>query len=180
MKKFAFLMAAILLAGCGGSGNAPPVTPPGSSLTGTYSLTGFTVNYSSGTSINEHSSVVTSWYGAMKIGPSTISQYFIVNNVPMAVTGPVTITWTNPSLAGIAHVTDQSGTHDLSFSISGNDLTTYSGVTQSGTQGITFEEWDYWVKISDAFSPTREEDDKRQENMTANTGVLWIGSILNP
>lgn len=149
--------AAFTMVGCGsgggdGGGIAPPVTPPGESLQGTYSLTGFQVNYSNGASFNEHSSIITSWSGTMKIGTNTISQTFVLNGTTGGGSGTLTITWTTDNVAGIAHVTDQSGTHDVAFTISGNDLTTYSGIVQSGTPGLTVEEWDYWTKVSDSFA----------------------------
>jgi len=164
--------------GGGGGGSGPPVTPPSQSLQGTYSLTGFQVNYSNGTTIDEHSSVITSWSGTMKIGTDSFSQSIVINNIPLAVSGSATISWITPNVSGIAHVTDPSGSHDVAFTISGNDLSTYSGVVQSGTPGLTFEEYDYWTKVSDSLSPAKESSVTEKSDEPAYTGKHWIGELL--
>ena len=175
------VVAAMVMVSCGGGGggaSAPPVTPPSQSLQGTYTLTGFDVVYSSGTTINENSPSITSWSGTMKIGTSSFSQSFEVNGMPLAVSGSATISWITPNVSGIAHVTDLSGTHDVSFTISGNDLSTYSGVVPSG--GLTFEEWDYWTKVSDSLAPVREGSVTEKTEESVNPGKYWIGELLTP
>jgi len=176
-------MFALVGFGCGGGGgggDTPPVTPPSQSLQGTYSLVGFDLDYSNGTTINENSPVITSWSGTMKIGTDTISQSFVINNTPFAATGTATITWTTAGVAGIAHITDQTGTHDVAFTISGNNLTTYSGVMDSGTPGITVEEYDHWNKISDSLSPEREGSVTEKSDEQAFTGKHWIAELFVP
>jgi hypothetical protein len=157
------VIAMVAMAGCGGGGggaadSAPPVTTASQSLLGTYSFVGFDVNYSNGTTvvnINETSPAVTSWSGTMEFGADTLSQSFFIDNTPVALAGSVTITWITPNESGIAHVTDKNGTHDLSFTISGNNLTTYSGVKKYGSPELTVEEYNYWVKVSDSTPPAR-------------------------
>jgi hypothetical protein len=174
------VMVMVSCGGGGGGGSAPPVTPPSQSLQGTYSLVGFDLIYSNGTSIDEHSPVITSWSGTMKIGTSTVSQSFVINNTPFAVTGTSTITWITAGATGIAHVTDQSGTHDVAFTISGNNLTTYSGIIESGTPGITVEEYDHWIKISDSLSPVREGSVTEISDEPVLTGKHWIAELFVP
>ena len=164
--------------GGGDSGPNPIVTPPGQSLQGTYMLTGFQVDYSNGVTITDNSSSVISWSGTMQIGTSSISQSFMINNIPLSVSGSATITWVTTSVSGIAHVTDSSGTHDIAFTISGNDLSTYSGVVQSNIPGVTFEEWDYWTKVSDSLSPEREIRFAEKPVEPEYAGIHWIGEFL--
>ncbi len=85
----------------------------------------------------------------MEFGTGTLSQSFSINSTPTALTGSVAITWIQEGVAGIAHVADAYGTHDLNFTISGNTLTTYSGVIPYGSPNLTVEEYNYWTKVSD-------------------------------
>jgi hypothetical protein len=186
MKRLVLaLILGISLYGCGGGGGdgdggSPAVTPPNEDLTGTYSLTAFTVKFSDGTIVDQNSSTITSWSGTMKIGDTTFTQSFVINDTPIALTGTATITWTS-STTGIAHVTEQSGLeHDVYFSISGNDLTTYSGIIQSGTPGLTFEEWDYWLKVSDTLEILKRPEELEKEAEKIIHRPKWIGEILNP
>ena len=115
----------------------------------------------------------------MKIGSAYFTQSIVVNNTPVAMTGTATITWLT-STSGIVHVTDQSGTHDLSFSISGNYLTTYSGIVQTSTPGLTFEEWDVWLKVSDSLEILEEPEKlEKNENQKMTNFPMWIGEVLN-
>ena len=174
------------MASCGGGGGgsaSPAVTAPSKSLHGTYSFVGFDLDYSNGTTkvtINENSPVITSWSGTMEFGPDTLSQSFVINNTFIELTGTVTITWTTDGVTGIAHVTDKSGTHDLPFTISGNNLTTYSGVVQYGSPGLTVSEYDYWTKVSDSISPVRKGSVTEKSDEPANTGKHWIAELLLP
>jgi len=88
----------------------------------------------------------------MEFGANTLSQYFDINNTPTGLTGTVTITWITAGVTGIVHVIDTLGTHDLFFTISGDDLITYSGVIQYGSPNLTVEEYNYWKKVSDSIS----------------------------
>jgi hypothetical protein len=153
------------------------VTPPGVSLIGTYSLTGFEAVFSNGVTIKEDSSVITSWSGTMIIGPTT-TQSIVVNGTPVAATGTVTITWITPGVAGVFHITDQTGTHDASFTISGNNLTTYGTDFQSGVPGITYDESDHWVKVSDSVVSAVQRSDNAEDQMPRR--AWWIGEILDP
>jgi len=126
-------------------------TPPTQSITGTYSLKAFTVKYSNGVIMTEKDASAS---GTMKIGASTISQSMTLNGVSAGMSGSYSITYGNGTTAGALNVTNYSGTHShLSFSISGNDLTTYSGVVSLNST-ITFEEWDIWEKNSDSVQST--------------------------
>jgi len=157
------VVAVLGMVGCGGgdvaSGSASPdtasITAPSRSLQGTYSFVGFDVNYSNGTTVvnvNENSPSITSWSGTMEFGTNTLSQSFDINDNPVELTGTVTITWITEGVAGIAHVTGPSGTHDLSFTISGDNLIIYSGLIPYGSPGLTVEEYNYWKKVSDSVS----------------------------
>lgn len=181
-----FCIAGVLaMAGCGGGGgtaeNGPRVTSPSRSLQGTYSFVGFDVNYSNGTTVinvNENSPAIASWSGTMEFGTGTLSQSFSINSTPTALIGTVTVTWITEGVAGIAHVTDAFGTHDLNFTISGNTLTTYSGVIPYGTPDVTVEEYDYWIKVSDSHSPATESSVRGKTVDTAHTGKHWVAELL--
>ena len=177
------LFAMASCGGDGGGGSVPSVTAPSRSIQGTYSFVGFDVDYSNGTTVttvNENSPVITSWSGTMEFGPNTFSQSFIINNKLIYLTGTVTINWTTAGVTGIAHITDNSGTHDLPFTISGTNLTTYSGVMQYGSPGLTVEEYDYWTKVSDSFSPVMEGSVTEKSDGPANNGKHWIAELLAP
>jgi hypothetical protein len=177
------VFAMVRCGGGGGGGSAQPVTAPGHRLQGTYSFVGFDVNYSDGTTvttINENSPAITSWSGTMEFGTNTISQFFVINDTAISLTGTVTITWVTSGVTGIAHVTDKSGTHDLPFTISGDNLTTYSGVRKYGTSGSTVEEYDYWTKISDSISPVREGSVTEKSGEPVHTGKHRIAELLVP
>jgi hypothetical protein len=182
------VVAVFAMASCGGGGGGlggsePPVTSPSQSLQGTYSFVGFDLEYSNGTTritINENSSVISSWSGTMEFGPNTLSQSFVIDNTPISLTGTVTITWVTEGVSGVAHVTDKLGTHDLPFTISGNTLTTYSGVIPYGSPGLTVEEYDYWIKISDSTSPATKSSVTEKSDEPAYTGKHWIAELLVP
>jgi hypothetical protein len=189
MKRFIGLfvigvVALFAMASCGGGeggGSAPSVTAPSRSLQGTYSFVGFDVNYSNGTTgvnINENSSSITSWSGTMEFGTDTLSQSFVINDKPIALSGTVAITWITEGVTGIAHVTDAAGTHDLPFTISGDTLTTYSGVVPYGSPGLTVEEYNYWRKISDSISPASKAGVTVKSEGPGHTGQHWIAELL--
>lgn len=181
------VFAVFAMVSCGGDGDGgrsdSSVTAPSQRLQGTYSFVGFDLDYSNGTTvvtINENSPVITSWSGTMEFGTNTLYQSFVINNKPISLTGTVTITWTTVGVAAIAHVTDKLGTHDLPFTISGNTLTTYSGVIQYGTPGLTVQEYDYWTKVSDSISPVRESSVTEKSDEPTYTGKHWIAELLVP
>ena len=187
------VVAVFAMAGCGGgdggsAANEPSVTPlsvtpPSQSLQGRYAFVGFDLEYSNGTTsvtINESSPVLSSWSGTMEFGANTLSQSFVIDNTATFLTGTVTITWTTAGVSGIAHVTDNSGTHDLPFTISGNTLTTYSGVVPYGSPGLTVQEFDYWIKISDSVSPETKGSVTERSDVPAYSGKRWIAELLVP
>ena len=175
------------MAGCGGGdgsvASGPSVTPPSQNLQGMYAFVGFDLEYSNGTTsvkINESSPVLASWSGTMEFGANTLSQSFLIDNTATFLTGTVTITWTTAGVSGIAHVTDKLGTHDLPFTISGNTLTTYSGAIPYGSPGLTVEEYDYWMKISDSVSPATKGSVTERSAEPASSGKRWIAELLVP
>jgi len=181
------VVAVFAMVGCGGGGvgggSETPVTPPSQSLQGTYSFVGFDLEYSNGTTritINENSPAISSWSGTMEFGTNTLSQSFVIDNTPISLTGTVTVTWITEGVSGIAHVTDILGTHDLPFTISGNTLTTYSGVIPYGSPGLTVEEYDYWIKVSDTTSPATKGSVTEKSHEPAYTGKHWIAEFLVP
>jgi hypothetical protein len=180
------MVAVFAMAGCGGGGGgegAPSVTAPSKSIHGTYSFVGFDLDYSNGTTtitIDENSPVITSWSGTMEFGPDTLSQSFVINDTSIFLTGTVTITWITDGVSGIAHVTDESGTHDLPFTISGSNLTTCSGVIPYGSPGLTVAEYDYWTKVSDAVPPAREGIVAGKSIEPAHAGKHWVAELLPP
>ena len=140
--------AILLIAGCGGGGGgggggtvelcfqewdhwlADTLNPPTSSnLEDTYDLIGFDVDvWEDGVFLGTLDETdVSSYSGTMDIQPTTITQYFTIEGSSDSITGSYTVTVTSPT-SGIFHLTDQSGTHDADFSISGNVLTTDSGL----------------------------------------------------
>jgi len=167
--------------GDGGGGSTPAVTAPSHSLQGTYSFVGFDVDYSNGATkvtVNENSPSISSWSGTMEFGTDTLSQTFVINDTVIFLTGTVTITWTTAGVAGIAHVTDDSGTHDLRFTISGTTLTTYSGVVPYGSPGLTVEEYDYWTKVSDSVSPATRGSVTERSDEPPYPGKRRIHEVL--
>jgi hypothetical protein len=178
-------VALLAMAGCGGGdgggGSAPAVTAPSRSLQGTYSFAGFDVDYTNGATrvtVNENSPSITSWSGTMEFGADTLSQTFVINDTVISLTGTVTITWTTPGVAGIAHVAGDSGTHDLRFTISGTTLTTYSGVVPYGSPGLTVEEYDYWTKVSDSVSPATRGSVTERPDEPSYPGKHRIHEVL--
>ena len=106
----------------------------------------------------------------MKLGTETMGQSIVINNTTVKASGTYTITYTKETTEGIFHVTDATGNHDVSFTISGNKLTTYSGVVNLGG-GITYEEWDTWEKESDSFESVASE------KIEGNNGEKLSGCI---
>jgi hypothetical protein len=178
MKRAAWILVASVLIGCGGGGGGGDavVTPPSESLRGRYSLSGFHIVYSDGTVVDD-TDLAVPWSGSMTIANGTISQTYMINGTTLSPSGTMTVSWIDNN-SGTFHITDTSGTTDADFTISGLDLTTYSGVVDSGIAGVTFEEWDYWTKTSDSFAPETQEQVRRQEAPLAHPGSRWIGGIV--
>ena len=153
---FYFLVVIFLAIGCGGGGGdggggnivVPTVTPPSQSLVGTYKLNGFKINYSNGVTATEKN--FTSFSGTMKIVGNRMAQTIVIANNTVNAGGYFSITYTNGTSEGILHITDDIGgiKHDASFATSGNLFHVYSGVLRA-SNGLLYEEWDYWEKTSD-------------------------------
>ena len=178
MKKtlsVCFLIVVFLAVGCGGGGDGggsivEPVTPPSQNPIGTYRLNGFKINYSNGVTVTEKN--FTSFSGTLKIGVNSYVQSITLNNQTFPSSGLYSITFTNGTSEGIIHITDETGTYDVSFASSGNLFHTYGkGVIN---EGLAYEQWDYWEKISDKVgmvSGMVEERDTPSE-------FKFIGEIL--
>ena len=174
-------VAVFLLVGCGGGGggsseSAAP-SPPGDEhpvLTGTYVLTGFTVKYSSGLVVNEHSATVKSFSGTTKIAPASFTQVVSLNGDTYRANGTLTVEWTSAT-AGVMHVKDVM-VHDVFFTLVGNNMSTYSGV-QPYAEGGTFEEWEDWKKVSASYASEGSSSSIKSE--TTETGsFLWMADLL--
>ena len=160
--SFLGLTLLILLMSCGGSGGdstpaptptpttiVPTLTPPAKNIVGTYVLRGFIERYSDGETVTQDD--FSSFSGTMVIGTDMISQSWVVNDEsPVESTTTYSIEYTDGTSVGIFHLTDSSGTYyyDVSFSISDNTLSIYSGVVPL-EDGRTVEELDTWEKTSD-------------------------------
>jgi len=179
-SKFAWLIFTaliMLVTGCGSSGSdgnsGPAVTPPSSSLIGTYNLATFRVEFSNGTVYipNNFPNVT----GTMVIDASTLTQDFVIQGNSVSASGQYSVTFSNAEHSqGNFSITDNSGTHDISFTISGIDLTTYSGVFQV-SPSVTAEEWDTWRKTSDVPPAPPFPDRSESED-----GYWWIFKSLGP
>jgi hypothetical protein len=167
--SFYLLTVIFLFQGCGGGGgdsSGQSVTPTTENITGTYTLRDFTVKFSNGEvrTGDDYSS----FSGAMKLGPQSISQSFRVGDTPIAISGTYTITYTNGTSAGIFHVTQSTGSYDMAFSTSRNQLSTYY-------VDSNYEEWDSWEKTSNSFeSVTNETIEKQNDKSLFGT----IGKII--
>lgn len=174
---FVVFLATILWTCGGGGGGGGEVTPPSQSLTGTYRLIGFTIAYSDGSTFTEYD--FSGWSGTLIIDDPTWTESIVIQGMSAHITGTATITWTTPNTEGIAHLTDPSGTHDVQFTISGNEFDTYSGVMESTIPGTTFEEWNYWIKVSNSISSASVRSMHQQEDQTTRTDAFWIGDLIS-
>ena len=64
------------------------------------------------------------------------------------------------------------------FTMNGNDLTTYSGVTPLSGTTITYEEWDHWTRISNTASVQTQALAPEEEGEAKSLG--WIAEHLVP
>jgi len=178
----------LMLISCGGGGSSsssssgPTVTPPTQNITGTYTIAGFIVKYSNGTIYTEKN--FSQFSGTMKIGMNTLSQSVSLNNTPSAVSATYSITYTQGTSVGTLHFTEDSGKkHDASFVITNNNFETYSGIV-SASNGLTYEEWDIWVKTSDIIGIVTEpvEDqkvkDQKVEDQKNESHFWFIGELI--
>ncbi len=142
----------ITLSACGGGGGgSEAVTPPTISLLGTYNLTGFDIDFYDGLfymgSLAETD--FSSWSGEMKIGLTTFNQSFVLEGVVGGTSGTYVITYTSGTSVGYATVNDGGTIYTIGFSITGNNITTFTS-GYDPVLGWDWEEWDYWVKTSDS------------------------------
>jgi len=147
--------AILLLAGCGGGGGgsnpctgseglvcfqewdqwmADILNPPTSSnLVDTYTLLGFDVNIcmdGDRVDVFDENDVL-SWSGNMDIQATTITQNVTVEGDSTLVSGNYTVSAADTT-SGTFNITGGSGSYDIDFSISGNVLTTDSGLVCIG------------------------------------------------
>lgn len=179
MKKrlLTAVLAASLLVGCGGGGGGdstpPPVVNP-SVLYGTYALSGFDVKYSNGVFVDETNPVVKSYGGTMRIRPDGyVYQSVTLNGSTEVVSGYVNIVW---DTASSGRFLGANNVLLATFTMSGNDLTTYSGVTPLSGTNLTYEEWDYWHKTSNSYAP---EVESLTPEVEQHGGYKWLGELLN-
>jgi len=178
-SKFAgliFTVLVMLLTGCGGSGGneiyGPVVTPPSINLIGKYNLTKFRVEFSDGTTYTPSNLNVS---GTMVIDAITFAQDLTIQGNPFSASSPYSVTFTNADQTqGYFTFNDNNVTRTVSFTISGFDLTTYSGVFQV-SPSVTAEEWDTWRKISDVLQAPPLADRSESED-----GYWWIFKSLGP
>ena len=186
MRKLSVLLFSLLI-GCGGGGGggdgSSAVTAPVASpdnLHGTYALTGFDVKYSDGTFIDETNQIVKSFSGTMKISDTNyISQSVTLNGSSDSVSGYVDILWKDKTYtsAGFYVVGTNILICTIDITTDGEYLTTYSsGNTVSGTT-ITYQEWDYWQKVSNSFA-LKSETPVQEQDAKANS-MVWVADLLH-
>jgi len=181
-SKFAcliFMVLVMLLTGCGSSGGneiyGPVVTPPSINLIGKYNLTTFRVEFSDGNTWTPSDLKVS---GKMIIDSSTLTQDLTINDFPwLSVSNQYDVTFTDADhTQGVFTFINNNSTHTVSFTISGMDLTTYSGVYEvSPDPYVTAKEWDTWRKISDVPQAPPLADRSESED-----GYWWIFKSLRP
>ncbi|HJV66766.1 MAG TPA: hypothetical protein VJ550_13590 [Geomonas sp.] len=117
-----------------------PTIPPSDSLFGTYTLSGFEIYYTTGSSITSTSPSITSFSGTFKLySNNTASQTITVNGAQVNINA----SWSyNAATQQFTFVAFPSGaTSVLTVSFSGNVLTTACPSTG-------FTEYDHWTKTS--------------------------------
>jgi len=136
-----FTVLIIFITGCGSSSSGDV------NLIGTYDLTNFLVKFSDGTIYTPNDLDVS---GTMVIDAISITQNLTIEGIPQPPSsGQYTVTFTNADQTqGYFTFNDNNVTRTVIFTISGVNLTTYSGVFQV-SPSVTAEEWDTWRKISD-------------------------------
>jgi hypothetical protein len=116
-----------------------PTIPPNDSLFGTYTLSGFEITYSSGTTITSSSPSITSFSGTFMLNSDhTASQNVTVNGIPVNISA----TWSyNAVTKKFTFVSSSGATTVATLSFTDNVLT-----TTCPTSGFT--EIDHWTKTS--------------------------------
>jgi hypothetical protein len=149
------------------------ILPPSSKISGTYILKDFYVLYSNGT-VYTNSDFEAS--GTMEIGSSGMYQAVSVGGNQVAFQGTYQPRYTYQKRDGLFAISDYSGTHGVLFWINGDDLNTFSGVVPLGN-GITSQEWDYWMKVGESVSRVSSSHSiPLMENTFLGAG---IGKLLN-
>ena len=148
------LIIGLFTLGCGGGGDdgggavnpsGPTVTPPSQNIGGTYTFRSIRGKYSDGTTFTEKD--YTSISGVLVIGVYDMEQYMVVNGTVSDTHARYAVTYINGTVEGFFHLTTWTSQRDLSFAISGNYLTTYTGAISAG-DGLTVEQWVTWEKTS--------------------------------
>jgi hypothetical protein len=142
-------------------------------IRGTYVLDSFIVKYSNGQVITDDDITAN---GSWIIGDGFMNQNMLVGNIQISMSGTYSLFYTNGTTEGYFRVTDTTGTHDIYFWISGNQITTYSGVISLGN-GITYEEWDTWTKMNNYIQGVSSQDTEKQR-LSGHSNFQWIGDIL--
>lgn len=158
----------ILIASCGSNHDKPS-----GNLIGTYNLSDFRVEFSNGTTFTPDNLNV---FGMMVIDASSITQNLTIEGTNLSSSGEYTVTFISAvNSLGILTITGSSGTtYEVSFTISGPELRTYSGIKEVDSS-LTVEEWDTWRKISDVPQAPSLTDRSESED-----GYWWIFKSLVP
>jgi hypothetical protein len=116
-----------------------PTIPPNDSLFGTYTLSGFEITYSSGTTITSSSPSITSFSGTFMLNSDhTASQNVTVNGIPVNISA----TWSyNAVTKKFTFVSSSGATTVATLSFTDNVLTTTCPTS-------VFTEIDHWTKTS--------------------------------
>jgi hypothetical protein len=144
-------------------------TPPCFNQIGAYRLTSFLVVYSNGSIMSDKNTDVS---GTMKIGDNSLEQSLTLNGQPIYIKGSYRQKYASDG-GGAASVTDSYGAHTLAFWTSNLELTTYSGIIRLNN-GVTYEEWDHWSKVSDDSTSAAQ----RTECEECWAPFQWVGSLL--
>jgi hypothetical protein len=116
-----------------------PTIPPNDSLFGTYTLSGFEITYSNGTTITSSSPSITSFSGTFMLNSDhTASQNVTVNGIPVNISA----TWSyNAVTKKFTFVSSSGATTVATLSFTDNVLTTTCPTS-------VFTEIDHWTKTS--------------------------------
>ena len=152
------------------------ITPPSSSLPGTYTLTDFLV-ISNGTSYGP--SYFSSWSGTAQIGKSTLNQSFTFNEISLNISQTYSTTPATGTYEGIINTTSDTGVnYNIYYYTSGNLLVTF---VDTSVFGIPGSETDYWLKKSNIYSiSSRKRISSSEDGLDSNNYHLGaiIGEII--
>jgi hypothetical protein len=94
LRFIGLIIVAASIIACGeekSGGRSAPSLPDVSAIVGTYALTGFTVIFDDGTTINQDDPIITSWSGTMKIfSDNNVSQTVTLNGFSSVQSGKIT------------------------------------------------------------------------------------------